>query len=96
MNKLDTHERLSIQDYGPWLDRVTLYEQAEPLVAGTRYFLHVEGGYSKPYENEWYELSKKPAKKLSKLFTCDSFAGTGDTGLISELAGVEAKRWKKV
>ena len=61
LTKLDSHEQLSEQDYGPWLDRVTLYEK------NGKFFLQEQFGYDKPYDENWYELAAKPDKPLAAL-----------------------------
>lgn len=74
LRQLDTFQALSEQDYGPWLDRVTLYENEED----GKLYLQEEYGYSKPYDRNWYELAGKPAGSLSELLGgCEGFCGAG-------------------
>ncbi len=58
IREVDSYRQLTEQDYGPWLDA------AEIWVEGARVFLKIEGGYSRPYDEAWYELSAKPDLKL--------------------------------
>ncbi len=52
--KLDTNQVLTEEDYGPFLSRVTLYQE------DGKYLLVHEEGYSKPYETKTYEFSGTP------------------------------------
>ena len=81
--QLDTHEKLSHQDYGVWLDRVTLYEE------GGKLLLKEEWGYSKPYDAAWYSLTEKPKGSLTDLCgNAELFCGVGDVYLLEELLEV--------
>ncbi len=83
----DTHEQFSEQDYGPWLDRLSLYE------VNGKVYLKEEFGYSKPYDKNWYELSAKPEKTLKDTFggyTSGGWTGSGDTTVFEEDLGVTA------
>lgn len=66
----DTYELLTEQDYGPWLDRLSLLEFKG------KFYLQEEYGYSKPYDRRWYELSAKPEATLASAF------GDSKTGLL--------------
>jgi hypothetical protein len=78
MQKIDEHTHLSEQDYGPWLDKATLYEDSGQFI------LFVEGGYSIPYEEEWYKLDQRPSKPLKELLTGELWAAGGDSTLLEE------------
>ncbi len=74
LKKLDTFQALSEQDYGPWLDRVTLYEDQET----GKLYLEEQFGYSKPYDRNWYEVGGKPTQPLAELFGgLEGFCGHG-------------------
>ena len=81
---LSTYQTFSEQDYGPWLDRLTLFE-----VNGVYYLLE-EFGYSKPYDRNWYVLDAKPKKTLEKAFAGGSggWCGSGDTKELEYALGV--------
>jgi len=81
LNAYDTHACTSEQDYGPWLDRVSLFEVNGEI------FLLEEYGYSKPYDKAWYRLSEKPKKTLQEAFGSwngGGFCGTGDPGMFED------------
>lgn len=84
LNKLEMVSKLSHQDYGPWCDQATLYQD------GTgKLILFVEGGYSKPYEEEWYELSGKPSSPLEELLgDSELWSGNGEASVLEDLLDV--------
>ncbi len=59
MKTIQEEVQFSEQDYGPYIDRATLVEHE-----GSTY-LHVECGYSKPYESAWYKLDGLPCLKTA-------------------------------
>ena len=63
MPKTDQYEQLTEQDYGHWIDRATLYNEDGELT------LQIEAGYSKPYDQAWYELLEEPAQSLEATFS---------------------------
>jgi len=81
----DSHELLTKQDYGPWLDSLDLYE-----IDG-KFYLQEKFGYSKPYDECWYELSAKPSVTLTAVFGLYDdglFCGAGDPKVFEEELGV--------
>ena len=81
---LSTYQALSEQDYGPWLDRLTLFE-----VNGV-YYLQEEFGYCKPYDSNWYVLDAKPETSLEEVFgeRSGGWCGSGDTKELEYALGV--------
>ena len=81
----DSHELLTEQDYGPWLDSLDLYE-----IDG-KFYLQERSGYSKPYDEFWYELSAKPSVTLAAafgLYDAGLFCGAGDAHAFEGELGV--------
>ncbi len=83
----DTFELLTVQDYGPWLDRLSLHR-----VDGNVY-LKEEFGYAKPLGQFWHSLSREPTVTLSAAFGSHRglLCGNGDPRDFQEL-GVEVTR----
>ena len=80
----DTFELLTEQDYGFWLDRLSLYK-----VDG-RVYLQETFGYTKPYDSYWYTLLGEPAVTLQQAFGQHSglLCGNGDPSDFKELGVV--------
>lgn len=80
--KLDSYEVLSEQDYGPWLDKVTVYQESG------KFLLEETSGYHKPYNKVLYELFTKPEKPLAVLFDgFTGFCGSGDQKVLEDVVG---------
>lgn len=63
MKAYDTYEKLSRQDYGPWVDEVSLFEKKG------QFFLLEQSGYGNPLNKQWYQLDKKPESSLAEAFS---------------------------
>ncbi len=85
---LSTYQQLSEQDYGPWLDRVSLFE------INGQFYLQEEYGYSRPYSSGWYLLDGPPRRTLEEAFGEHSglWTGHGDTGEFEHELGVGVTR----